>query len=91
MNFGETIVTITAIVLGCSMVLIPVAGLTARYAIKPLLDSWSRTREIPMADERIVMLERRLALAEEQIQLLEKDNHRLLDEVDFRDRLRAPI
>lgn len=90
MPFGETLVAMTAVILGCTIVIIPIAGLTARYAIKPLIDSWLKTRELPVGAEHLTMLERRIQTLEKQVEVLERDNTRLLDEADFRERLSRP-
>jgi hypothetical protein len=89
MEFGDTLVAITAVVLGCTIVLIPIAGLTARFAIKPMIDSWLRMREAPGSDEHVRMIERRVAMLEKQVEVLERDNSRLLEDADFRERLRS--
>ena len=87
--FGETLIALTAVILGCTIVIIPVAGLTARYAIKPLIDSWVKMREAPASDEHVRMLERRIVMLEKQVEVLERDSTRLLEEADFRERLRG--
>jgi hypothetical protein len=91
MDFGETLVAMTAILLGCTIVILPIAALTARYALKPVLETWVQLREGPVAQERIEMMERRVALLEKQVEILERDNSRLLEAADFHARLRGPV
>lgn len=87
--FPEILVPLFAIGLGGLIVLIPVLGLTVRFAIKPLVDSWVRARELPLADERMSIMERRIALLETQIEGLEHVNSRLLEEADFNRKLQG--
>lgn len=59
---------VIAEVMGISVVLVPVLGLTARYAFKPLVDSLVALRAPPSADSsRVVGLERRIAQLERQL------------------------
>lgn len=80
----EILIPITAILVGGAVIIIPLLGLTARLALRPLVESWTRLRETPLADERIRMMERRLSLVEEQVQLLENENVRLIEDAEFR-------
>jgi hypothetical protein len=59
-------------ILGISIVLVPVIGLTARFALKPVVEALSRLFEARGADESMRILERRLDLQEEQIDALQK-------------------
>ncbi len=92
MPFGETLVAMTAVVLGCTIVIIPVAGLTARFAMKPLLESWNRARNVSGENgQQLAILERRVSILEQQVEVLDRDNTRLLDEAEFRERLAHPL
>ncbi len=63
--------SIVATVMGISIVLIPVMGLTARFALKPLVDSLARGWEHKGLEENLAMSERRIALLEHQVEHLE--------------------
>jgi hypothetical protein len=87
---GDLLIPILAILVGGTAFIIPVLGFTARFALKPLVESWTKLREAPLADERLQMMERRVSLLEEQVQSLERENHRLVEEADFRMQLGSP-
>jgi hypothetical protein len=61
---------ITGMVLGSSIVIIPVLGLTLRWSVKPLVEAYARARAVPIGPEqaqRIERLERRVRELEEQL------------------------
>lgn len=62
---------IVAIVLGMSVVLIPVAGLTARFALKPLVESLGKVNEVRGVEETVAITERRVALLEQQLEAMD--------------------
>jgi hypothetical protein len=86
----ELLIPITAIVLGSLVVLIPVAGLTARFALKPVLEAFARYREVQGEGQKVHLLEQRLALLEEQMHSQDRSLSRLLEDADFRRKLEAP-
>ncbi|MGH7445371.1 MAG: hypothetical protein ACREKM_10860 [Longimicrobiales bacterium] len=84
--------SVIAVTLGCLMVLIPVAGLTARFALKPITESIARMRESGTTNEVVALLERRVALLEQELQSvgeLRDDIRRLSEDVDFRRQLQS--
>ena len=85
----DILVPLLAIGLGGMILLIPVVGLTVRFAVKPLVDSWIRARETPLSLERMEIMERRISLLESQLEGLEQNNSRLLEEADFNRRLQG--
>jgi DNA-binding transcriptional MerR regulator len=86
----EVLIPIVAILIGGLVVLIPIAGITARFALKPIIEAISQLRSGPGSDQRVAYLEQRLSLVEEQMHALERDNQRLLEESDFRKQLESP-
>ncbi len=80
---------IIAVVMGISIVLIPVIGITARFALKPTVDAFSRLFEGKGANETISILERRMALMESQIESIESNVKRLVDVTDFHQQLQS--
>jgi hypothetical protein len=90
MDFGETLTAITGILIGGAIVLIPIAALATRFALKPLIETWSRARFAPSPDQNAQLLERRMALLEDQVNSLERQNARLVEDADFRMRLESP-
>jgi hypothetical protein len=87
----DYLVPLLAIFMGCLIVLIPVAGITARLALKPIMDSWARYREMKGNDESVLMLERRMSLMEEHLHSIERSVNLLLEDAEFRRRLEAGV
>lgn len=84
---------IIAIIMGSLMFLIPIAGFTARFAMKPIVESLARLRDSSAKAEAIELVERRLALLEQEVQSVSniKDEvARLVDELEFQRKLSAP-
>lgn len=57
---------VVAVIMGTMMFLIPIAGFTLRYAIKPVAEALARLRDSTTTNETIRMLERRLTLLEQE-------------------------
>jgi hypothetical protein len=66
----ELLVPILAIVVGGLIVLVPVAGLTLRFALKPALDSFLRSRDTFVPRDEVRRLEARLEAVESELRLL---------------------
>jgi hypothetical protein len=62
---------LVAVVMVFSIVLIPIIGATARFAFKPIAESLVRLMAVRSDEETIHLLERRVALLEQQIDALE--------------------
>jgi len=62
---------LVSVILGISVVLIPVIGLTARFALKPVVEALAGVMENRMLDETLRILERRVELQEQQIDSLQ--------------------
>jgi hypothetical protein len=85
------VVALAAVVLGCLTVLIPVAGLTLRYAIKPVSEALGRSREGRDDAQTVHLLERRVALLEQEVHNMTEmraDIVRLIEEVEFQKQLK---
>ncbi|MBW3571227.1 MAG: hypothetical protein KY467_08975 [Gemmatimonadetes bacterium] len=89
MDTNETIIAATAIFLGMMVVLIPIAGLTARFALKPLMEALRSYRELQGDNQAQQLVERRIALMEEQIHSMDRSIRELLEESAFRRELEA--
>ena len=87
----EYVIGFTAVVMGGLAVLIPIAGLTARFALKPIIEAITTFRSGQIGDQRVAYLEQRLALVEEQLHSIERDHSRLLEDNEFRKQLEAPL
>ena len=89
MGTNEAIIAALAIFLGMMVVLIPIAGLTARFALKPLMEALRSYRELQGENQAQQLVERRMALMEEQIHSMDRSIRELLEESEFRRDLEA--
>jgi hypothetical protein len=80
-------VTLVAVVMGTSIVLVPVIGLTARFALKPVVEALARWKEAQSEGNSNRLLEQRVALLEAQLGQVEGTLNRVLDEQEFHRRL----
>jgi hypothetical protein len=83
-----------AILLGGLCFLIPIAGLTARFALKPFVEVLARAREEKGSKEALALIERRLALMESElqsVQSLRTEIARIADDQEFRRQLAKPM
>jgi hypothetical protein len=78
---------LTAIIFGGLAVLVPIAGITARVALKPIVEAMARYRELKGSDDAVTMLERRMSLMEEQLHGMDRSLRLLVEDADFRRRL----
>ena len=81
--------SIIAVIMGISVVLIPVIGLTARFALKPVVEALSKVFESRELSESYQIMERRMGLMEAQIEAMESSMKRLADTAHFDAQLRA--
>ena len=84
------LVALVAVILGISVVLIPMIGLTARFALKPVVEALARVFESRTADETVRILERRVELQEQQIEALQSSLEKLSETQEFDRQLAAP-
>lgn len=80
---------LVSVVLGISVVLIPVLGLTARFALKPTVEAFSRFFDHKGLDEEVKILDRRMALIEQQVEGMESALRRLEEVGEFNRALHA--
>lgn len=83
------ITSIIAVVMGISIILVPVIGLTARFALKPAIESLDRFFQSKDAEDTIRILERRVALLEQQVESMESSVSHLKEVTDFESQLRS--
>lgn len=84
------LIPILGIVFGSLIFLIPIAGLTARFALKPIMESIGQFRDAQGQRQTVEMLERRVALMEEQVSSIERSVKPLVEDAEFRRKLEAP-
>ena len=84
---------ITDIIIGL-VLLIPVTGLTARFALKPIAEAIARMRESQADREATALLERRMSLLEQEVQAItgmREDVAKLVEAQEFHLKLAAPV
>ena len=84
------LVGLLAVFMGISVVLVPVIGLTARFALKPTVEALSRFFDKRGSDDAISILERRMALMEMQMESIETTVGRIAETSDFDQKLADP-
>lgn len=75
--------SLLAVFMGISIVLVPVIGLTARFALKPAVEALSHLFDKKGLDESVALLERRMALMETQMESLDSSLKRLAEVGEF--------
>jgi hypothetical protein len=80
---------VLGVVMGTSIVLIPIIGLTARFALKPTVEAFARVFEGRGRDEAVQLLERRVALLEQQVEVMESSFGRFEETSRFDVQLRS--
>lgn len=79
-----------ATVLGISVVLVPVIGLTVRFALHPTVEAVSRLFEHRSLEDTVGILERRIELQEHQIESLQASVRGLTEAREFERQLSGP-
>ncbi len=74
---------VLAVFMGISIILVPVIGITARFALKPTAEALARLFEHRGMEDTVRILERRMALLEQQMESLEGSVRRLTEVSEF--------
>jgi len=69
------------------LLFIPIAGVTIRFALKPVVESIARLMEVKAGSEASELLERRMALLEQELNATRDDLRTLAAKQDFDRRL----
>ena len=80
---------IVAVIMGISIVLVPVIGLTARFALKPLVESLGHFFQSRNVEESVRIMERRMGLLEQHLETMETTLMRLSEAAEFHRDLRS--
>lgn len=83
---------ILAMLVGGLILLIPIAGFTARYALKPIVEAIARFREAQggATPGELRILEQRVALLEQQVQGFEGKLQQVTEIRQFERQLQSP-
>lgn len=88
----ETIYAMTgilAVLLGGITLMIPIVGLTLRFALKPVMEAWAKTRSLPATDRDTETLSRKVDLLETELQQVQNSLRDVLEAQDFQRRLES--
>ena len=80
---------VLAVLLGGITVLIPVVGLTLRFALRPVLETWARLRSTPTPDSQTELLARQMSLLEAELQQVQHAVQGLVEAQDFQHSLQG--
>lgn len=83
------LVALVSAIMGISIVLFPVIGLTIRFALKPTVEALGRFFDNKELGQDVHILQRRMALMEQQIQSMESTMERLVEVTEFHNELRG--
>jgi hypothetical protein len=72
------------------VVLVPVLGLTLRFAIKPFFDTWAEIQRNRLNDDHSDLLARQVSLLELELQEVQRTLQSVTDGQDFQRRLADP-
>jgi hypothetical protein len=86
----ENYIGMVAVILGGLTVLTPVVALSARFALRPIVDSMLRLKEAQASDRTNSLQDRRIAVLEAEIQSLQHTVRALQEGEEFRRELAAP-
>lgn len=90
----DTIFALTgvlAVLLGGLVVLIPVLGLTMRFALRPLVEAWIQLRKDAANDAQTDLLRRQVLLLESELQQVQHSVQSLTDAQEFHRRLEEKV
>jgi hypothetical protein len=75
---------------GILIVLIPIAGFTARFALKPVIEAFARNLQGKHGNEAVQLVERRLALLEQEMTQMRSELQQVGDAKEFYRKLADP-
>ena len=78
---------LVAVTLGILVVLVPVIGITARFALKPIVEAFARVKELKGEEQKVALMEQRIALLEEHLHSIDRNVSALQEDSDFRRQL----
>lgn len=86
MDIGE-LTGLVAVTLGIMVVLVPVVGITARFALKPIVEAFARMKEMKGEEQKVALMEQRIALLEEHLHSVDRNVAALQEDSEFRRQL----
>jgi hypothetical protein len=71
-------------------ILVPIVAISARLALKPVMESWAKLRQTQTSGEEKIMQDRRIALLEAELHSLQQLVQQQLEAGDFERALKDP-
>ena len=81
---------VVAVVMGMLIILVPVAGLTLRFALRPIAEAMARIKEAQGAGREVAVMQQRIDLLERQLAGVESEMVRLREIQEFHAQLQSP-
>ena len=81
---------VVAVFMGTLIVLIPVAGVTVRFAIKPITEAMARMKESQGTAQQLALMQQRMELMEHQLGAMESEMFRIKEVAEFTAQLKSP-
>lgn len=78
---------ILAILLTGIIILVPVFGLTLRFALRPAIEAWTKLRSESAAPQHTELLSRQISLLETELQQVQQTLQHLVEIQDFQRQL----
>lgn len=75
---------VLAVLLGGLVLIIPIAGLTVRFAFRPIIQSWLEIKERQLASPSGDLLQQRVSLLEAEVQQLQHQLQAVSEADEFR-------
>jgi hypothetical protein len=88
-DFEALSMVVAAFFVGLS-ILVPVLALAARFALKPVMETWMKLKQSQTTDEEKIMQDRRIALLEAEVNSLQQLVHHQVEARDFERALQVP-
>jgi len=74
---------LAVVAMAFTIVLIPILGLTARFALKPTVEALGTLLRQKGSEESLLLMERRMSLMEQQLELMEGTLRRVDEATSF--------
>jgi hypothetical protein len=75
---------VLAVLLGGLVVIIPIAGLTVRFAFRPVIQSWLELKERQLTNPSSDLLQQRVSLLEAELQQVQHQLRAVTEADEFR-------
>jgi hypothetical protein len=85
------IASIVVAVFAGAALLVPILALSARFALKPVMETWIRLRQSETTDQDKILQDRRIALLEAEVQTLHQLVQQRLEVHEFERKLSVPV